>query len=125
MAEAPQGSTLRALVRFSLAETALIAVLAVLLTTFVWSDEASTRAVWLSAAMSAAVQVVTFASAARAGRLHVMTAWGVGVLLRMAVVALWAFVGVPALSLSMTPALLSLVIFLFVSTLIEPFFLNA
>ncbi|MCU0618145.1 MAG: hypothetical protein MUD17_13815 [Gemmatimonadaceae bacterium] len=41
-----------------------------------------------------------------------------------AVVALWAFVLVPALGLAPTAALIGLVTFFFVSTVVEPLFLN-
>jgi hypothetical protein len=46
------------------------------------------------------------------------------VLLRFAVVAAWALVGASALGLPGAPALLSLVLFLFLSTLLEPLFLQ-
>lgn len=83
----------------------------------------------LSAIMAAGwvafgVQLLTFAVARLVAREQVIAAWGLGVLVRFAIVALWAFVLVPALGLAATPALLSLVVFLFVSTVIEPLFLN-
>ena len=45
-------------------------------------------------------------------------------LLRFATVGAWAFLGIKALGLPSGPALLSLVGFYFVSTLVEPLFLN-
>jgi uncharacterized membrane protein len=78
-----------------------------------------------SAWLAVGVQVVTFAIARLVARQNVVAGWGLGVLLRFAAVAMWAFLGVKALGLAPSPALLSLVIFFFVSTLIEPLFLNA
>ncbi len=83
----------------------------------------------MSAIMAAAwvafgVQLLTFAIVRLVAREQVIAAWGLGVLVRFAVVALWAFVLIPALQLAATPALISLVAFLFVSTVIEPLFLN-
>jgi hypothetical protein len=74
--------------------------------------------------VAAGVQVLTFAVMRLAGREQVMLAWGVGVLVRFVVVALWALVLVPALGLATTPALMALVSFFFVSTVVEPIFLN-
>ena len=67
----------------------------------------------------------TFAIAMLVARTQVMAGWGLGVLLRFATVAFWAFLGAKALGLPSTPALMSLVVFYFVSTVIEPIFLNA
>lgn len=70
------------------------------------------------------VQMLTFSVMRLVGREQVMVAWGLGVLVRFAVVALWALVLVPALGLTATPALIGLVSFFFVSTVVEPIFLN-
>lgn len=70
------------------------------------------------------VQLLTFSVMRLVGREQVMVAWGLGVLVRFAVVALWALVLVPALGLTATPALIGLVAFFFVSTVVEPIFLN-
>lgn len=71
-----------------------------------------------------AVQLLTFAIVRLVGREQVMAAWGLGVVVRFAVVALWALVLIPALGLAATPALIGLVTFFFVSTVVEPIFLN-
>jgi hypothetical protein len=70
------------------------------------------------------VQVLTFAIVRLVGHEQVIAAWGLGVLVRFAVVAVWAFLLVPALGLAATPALIALVSFFFVSTVVEPLFLN-
>jgi len=74
--------------------------------------------------VAVAVQLLTFAIVRLVGREQVMAAWGLGVVVRFAVVALWALVLIPALGLAATPALLGLVTFFFVSTVVEPIFLN-
>lgn len=70
------------------------------------------------------VQVLTFTIVRLVGHEQVIAAWGVGVLVRFAVVALWAFLLVPAFGLAPTAALIGLVTFFFVSTVVEPLFLN-
>jgi hypothetical protein len=123
-ASAPSG-VVRAIALFTAAQAVLITVIAVVLTKFVWSDPEGVRAVTISAWVAAVVQVLTFAVAKLVARQQVMAGWGLGVVLRFAVVAAWAFLGIKALGLAPVPALLSLVIFFFVSTVIEPIFLNA
>jgi hypothetical protein len=126
MSEAPAaGNVLRSILLFTAAQATLITVIAVVLTRFVWSDADGGRAVTISAWVAAGVQVITFAVAKLVARQQVMAGWGLGVVLRFAVVAAWAFLGIKALGLAPVPALLSLVIFFFVSTVIEPIFLNA
>ncbi|HYW33151.1 MAG TPA: hypothetical protein VE869_16740 [Gemmatimonas sp.] len=115
----------RALVRFTVVQAVLVAVLAFGLVRFVWGSPAEASAVRASAWLAVGVQVVTFAIARLVARQNVMAGWGLGVLLRFATVAMWTFLGVKALGLAVGPALLSLVIFFFVSTLLEPLFLNA
>lgn len=115
---------LRAVFIFTIAQALLIALIALVLMRVVWTDDASARAIQASAWLAVGVQVVTFAIAKLASRENVIAGWGLGVLLRFAVVAFWAFLGIKALALVETPALMSLVTFFFASTLIEPIFLN-
>ena len=119
------GSIAGSLLKFCVAQALLVALAAFALTAFVWTTPDDERAVRASAWLAVGVQVVTFAIARLVARQNVVAGWGLGVLLRFAAVAMWAFLGVTALGLAPSPALLSLVIFFFVSTLIEPLFLNA
>lgn len=119
----PRG-LVRSVVTFTVAQSMLVALVAVLLMKVVWTDGPSVRSIQVSAWLSVAVQVVTFSIARLVAQEQVIAGWGLGVLLRFAIVAIWAFWGIPALGLVETPALMSLVIFFFVSTLIEPIFLN-
>ena len=116
---------IRSMVLFTIAQAALVVAIAFVLTRWVWSSAAEVQAVRASAWLAVGVQVVTFAIARLVARENVFAGWGIGMLLRFASVAVWAFLGVRALNLSVGPAMLSLVLFFFVSTLIEPLFLNA
>ena len=115
----------RSLLGFTLAQVTLVLGAMWLLQRYVWTDAASVAAVHASAWMAIGVQTVTFAIVKLTARQNVMAGWGLGVLMRFATVAFWAFLGIKALALPAGPALLSLVLFYFVSTLVEPLFLNA
>ncbi len=82
------------------------------------------RAVWSSAFIAFGVQLVTYLVAKPFLAKNPIAGWGLGSLIRMSVLVLHAFVGVKALELSSTPALLSLAGFLFVTMLVEPLFLK-
>jgi hypothetical protein len=82
------------------------------------------RAVWSSAVIALVVQLVAFAAARPFVATNPIAGWGIGSLIRFAVVLLHAVVGVKALGLVSGPALLSLVAFLFVTMLVEPLFLK-
>lgn len=84
----------------------------------------ATRAAALSAALVAVpVQLVGFAIARAMGKENVVVAWGIGVLLRFGALLAFAVVA-PVAGVPRGAALLSLVAFLFVSTVIEPLFLR-
>lgn len=120
-----QRNLMRALVRFTIAQGLLVLGVCLLLQQFVFTDAASASAVRASGWLAFGVQIVTFAIARLVARENVIAGWGLGVVLRFATVAFWAFLGVKALGLPSAPALLSLVACYFVSTLVEPLFLNA
>ena len=120
---APRG-VMRAIVGFTVAQLALVLVASVVLSQFVWTTAEGARAVRASAWLAVCVQVITFAIAKLVARQQVIAGWALGVVLRFAIVGVWAFLGIKALGLEAGPALLSLVLFFFVSTLIEPLFLN-
>lgn len=82
------------------------------------------RAVWTSAVIALGVQLVAFGLARPFVKTNPVAGWGLGSLLRMLVLVLYAVVGTKALALSSTPALVSLVGFLFVTMLVEPLFLK-
>lgn len=87
--------------------------------------EEMARAVWSSAVIAFGVQLISFAVARPFVASNPIAGWGLGSLIRFAVVLLHAFVGIPALGLASGPALLSLVGFLFVTMIVEPLFLQS
>jgi hypothetical protein len=82
------------------------------------------RAVLASAAVAVVVQLLGFAILQLAKKSNPIGAWGLGALLRMGVLAVYALVVVQAFGLASAPALLSLATFFFLSTLVEPLLLN-
>lgn len=116
--------TLTALVRFSVVQVLLIVCCGYVMRTFVWPDPAAVRSIHASAWLAVTVQTFTFAIARLVAPEQVIAGWGLGVILRFASVGLWALLGVSALGLVPGPALLSLVAFYFLSTLVEPLFLH-
>ena len=82
------------------------------------------RAIVVSGLVALAAQLAAFVIARHAVGDNVIAGWGLGVGLRFVVLAVYAFVVVGALALPQSAALLSLVTFLFVSTLVEPPFLK-
>jgi hypothetical protein len=107
---------------FALATTTLIAISYPLLR-LGYSTPADARAIRISAALALVVQIITFAVARRVTRTNMMVGWGLGTLLRVLTLALYAFLVVPAIALPASAALISLVIFLFLSMLVEPLLL--
>jgi hypothetical protein len=81
------------------------------------------RAIWMSAGVAYVVQLLAFAIARLLRRDNVMLGWGMGVLVRLVTLVAFALVFVKALGLPPSAALISLVIYFFVTTLIEPLFL--
>ena len=117
-------SLLRAVLRFTAVQGALVALLALGLSRFVWTDSASQHAIVVSAWVAFSVQILTFSICKLVAQQNVIAGWGIGTLLRFVTVGVWAFLGIKALGLTPTPALMSLVTFCFASTVIEPLFLN-
>jgi hypothetical protein len=113
----------RAIVLFGAAQVVAVLLVGWVLT-LVFRAPGDAAAIVAAGWVALGVQLLTFAIVRLVGREQVIAAWGLGVLVRFAVVALWALVLVPALGLAATPALMGLVSFFFVSTVVEPIFLN-
>ena len=90
----------------------------------VYRAPADRRAVGVSAGLALAVQCIAFVIVRRTSRENVMAGWGLGVILRFLVLGVYALVIVKALGLPSGTAMLSLAVFFFLSTLVEPLFLN-
>jgi hypothetical protein len=84
----------------------------------------TTRAIWTSVGIAILVQVIALVVGRSFGKERIMLGWGMGALLRLLTVFVYGFAVIPALGLSMAPALLSLVVIFFVTTLFEPFLLT-
>ena len=82
-------------------------------------------AIVVGALVSFGVQMVAFTAAQAMARTNVMAAWGAGAVIRLVALAMYALMVVPRLGLPVSAALVSMALYLFVSTLIEPFFLKA
>lgn len=82
------------------------------------------RAVWMSAAVAIVVQLIGFAFTRALQPANVMVGWGAGIALRFLTLVIYGFLGVKLLGLAITPALLSLAGFFFVTTLVEPVLLK-
>lgn len=113
---------MKRLLAYGAASTALVVALLVVMHLLV-QDDAARSAFRVSAAIAVFVQLLGFAVARAVARENVMAGWGLGVLLRFAAVFAMAF-ATGRLALPVGPTLMSLVAFLFVSTLIEPLFLK-
>ena len=104
---------------FAVVSAAIIAVVAWLLG-LVFSAPADLHAVRVSAAVAYVVQLFTFAIARYAARNNVVVGWGIGVMLRFVTLVAYGFLILKPYGLPPVAALLSLVAFFFLSTLIEP-----
>jgi hypothetical protein len=113
-----------ALLRYALICLPLLALVAVALG-WVYPDEGARTAVRTSLLVAMPLQLLTFAIARLVAREQIIAAWGIGMVLRFATLGLYGFVGIAALGLVPGPALISLAVFLFVSTLVEPLFLKS
>ena len=114
----------RALLLFTMVQGLLVVGLAVGLQQFVWRDADGARAVQASAWVAFGVQTFAFVVARLVARQQLLAGWGLGVALRFVSVLVWGLLGVKAMGLPSSPALLSLVVFYFASTLVEPLFLT-
>ncbi len=86
--------------------------------------EPAREAIEVSAIVAFVVQLFGFSVARFASTGNVMVGWGLGVLLRFLVLAVYALAIVRGFGLAVEPALISLATFFFLSTLIEPVLLR-
>lgn len=113
----------RAVLLYSAVSIGLIALVAWLFTV-AFATAGSAEAIRLSAIVAIVVQVGAFSATKVMVRRNLVAAWGAGTLLRLFTLILYGLVAVKLLGLAATPALLSLVAFFFLSTLLEPLFLR-
>jgi hypothetical protein len=80
-------------------------------------------AVRMSAILALTLQLATFAIARLMSRRNMIVGWGVGAVLRLIALTVYALLVAPSLGLPRSAALVSLAVFLFLSMLIEPLLL--
>jgi hypothetical protein len=114
----------KALGLFAAAALAIVLVGGFLLS-LVWPSPEAAHAILVSAVVALIVQLFAFGIVRLArGSQNTIAAWGLGALLRAVVLGLYALVLVKSLALASTPAVISLALFFFLSTLVEPLLLN-
>jgi hypothetical protein len=113
----------QAIGRYAIVTGATIALFAWILTLAI-SSAGSSSAIAISAAVAAIVQISAFAVTRSMIARNVVAAWGAGALVRMLSLFVYALLAVKVLGLPAMPALLSLVVFFFASTVLEPLFLR-
>src|ERR1700712_5129831 len=84
--------------------------------TYAFPPAGDRHAIVVSAAIAWVVQPPSFVIARAWAATNVVAGWGLGMLIRFFVLAMYALVGVKVLGLQTTPALVSLAAFFFVST---------
>jgi hypothetical protein len=94
------------------------------LLTLGYEGDAERRALAVSAGVAYVVQLIAFAVVRLLARTNVIAGWGLGAVVRLITLAVYALVVVQALALPSGAALVSLAVFLFLSTLIEPLLLS-
>jgi hypothetical protein len=107
------------------AVSAVVVALVAWMLTLAFETAADQHAILVSAIIAYVVQLVSFSVARAWATTNVIAGWGLGMLLRFFVLALYALVFVKVLGLPMTSALVSLAAFFFVSTLLEPVLLKS
>jgi hypothetical protein len=95
-----------------------------LILVLVFPGEAVRRALTIAGAVAFGVQMVAFLVARAMAPKNVIAGWGIGIALRFGALVVFALAAVPRLGLPLSTSLLGLATFLFLSILIEPFFLK-
>ena len=114
---------LRSVLRYAMVTIAIVAVVGWLLTrAFHGANDAA--AIRTSAIVAVAVQLAAFGLTKSLAGTNVMAAWGAGALVRFVSLVLYALLAVKVLGLAPVAALLSIAVFFFLSTLLEPLFLR-
>jgi hypothetical protein len=94
------------------------------LVAWAFTDATGRQTVLVSAAVAVAVQMAAFAVARSLRGKHLLLGWGLGSLVRLISLVLYAVIVARLWRAPITPALLSYVGMLFVTTVVEPLFLR-
>ena len=109
---------------FAIVSLSLIGLAAVGMT-FLFRSPGDAQAIWISAILAYLTQVAAFPAVRKLTASNMMVGWGIGSLVRLGTLLIYALVGALVFKLAMTPALVSLALFYFVSMVIEPLFLRS
>jgi hypothetical protein len=90
----------------------------------VFEGPADGDAILLSGVVVVVVQLVGFAAVRLLGHRHVMVGWGVAAALRLVTLVLYSVLVAKVLGLPLVAAVLSMAIFFFLTTLVEPLLLR-
>ena len=112
-----------AVARYAFAMLATIGLVAWMLT-FALPGPGATSAIGLSAAVAAIIQIAAFAVTRSMMPRNVMAGWAAGALVRLLTLVVYGLLALKVLGLAPVPALISIAIFFFLSTLLEPLFLR-
>jgi hypothetical protein len=121
---APSRHRLSGLRGFALASLVLIALAAFGLS-LAFTAEGDRFAIWLSAVIAWTTQLAAFPAVRKLVTSNLIVGWAVGSLVRMGTLLIYALLGMMVFKLSMTPALVGLALFYFLSMVIEPLFLRS
>ena len=101
-------------------------VIAALLGAIAWgfTDRVAHVAMMVSGALAVGVQLVSLSMARMLRARHLLLGWGLGSVLRLAALVVYALVAARVWQAALAPALLSFVGFVFVMTVVEPIFLK-
>jgi hypothetical protein len=103
---------------------ALVIGVAAWVLSLVYGGADERHAILVSAVVAFGVQLLAFAIMRLTAEKNVIAAWGLGALLRFLVFVVYVLVIVKAFALPATVAMISMAVFLFASTLVEPLFLK-
>ena len=109
--------------RYAVAMIATIALVAWMLT-LALAGPGANSAIGASAVVAVVVQIAAFAVTHSMMSHNVVAGWGAGSLVRLLTLFVYGLLAVKVLGLPAVPALISLVVFFFLSTLLEPLFLR-
>jgi hypothetical protein len=108
---------------FSIVGAALIAAAAGVMA-LVYTGGGERRAIVISAVVAFVTQLIAFSIARLTAEKNLIAGWGLGAILRFIVFGVWALVIAKSLGLPSAAAMVSMAVFLFASTLVEPLFLK-
>jgi hypothetical protein len=116
-------ASLRSVLLYAACTVAIVGIVAWLLT-LGFRGAGDAAAIRTSALVAVVVQVAAFAVTKLMAATNMMAAWGAGALVRFVTLVVYALLAVKVLGLPPAAALLSIAVFFFLSTLLEPLFLR-